>query len=61
MTRRNLIGAVAIGVAALVGAAGYFAIARDDDDEDERDERNQKNEAPEPKNAPAQPQNGATQ
>lgn len=68
MTRRKMMGAaifggVALGIAGLAAAAGYFAVAKDDDDEDERGEANEGNESSQPSqpnSAPTpQPQNGA--
>jgi hypothetical protein len=70
MTRRHLMGAamfgaVALGVAGLAAAAGYFAVARDDDDDDEDEgseanERSERTETPQPNSAPApQPPTGA--
>jgi hypothetical protein len=64
MTRRKLIGAAvfgaaAVGMAGLVAAAGYFAVAKDDDDdEDERGEANERSEKAQPatpNSAPTQP------
>jgi hypothetical protein len=68
MTRRNLMaagifGAVAIGVAALAGAANYFDLLSDDDDDgvNDKNEGTERNATTEPKNAPAQPPSGAPQ